>query len=233
MNTQQWGKPFWFFLDGLSCKYTLKKKRTYEAFFDLLRDMLPCIYCRISYAQFIQEAPITKYLYEEDGCVKWIYDIHEKVNDKLRKQGYKSGNKKKLTTFKRELQCFNESDKRFIDSFWLVLFTTAFIYESHKKTKYINFLKLLSDILPNGKLKTCFNKSLCKNINYMKKCLKSQYTYIKLIYKIYSDICPEIKHRTTNFKTVYTYYNNMRAGCGKVGNKGPSCRLPFKTKKNM
>ena len=28
MNTQQWGKPFWFLLDGLSCKYTLKKKIT-------------------------------------------------------------------------------------------------------------------------------------------------------------------------------------------------------------
>jgi hypothetical protein len=63
-----------------------QKKQSYLTFFKVIGDVLPCRYCRESYKQFINE-PCTKLDYSvvknRKTMVKWLYDIHNKVNKKL------------------------------------------------------------------------------------------------------------------------------------------------------
>ena len=44
---------------------------------------MPCKYCRDSYMDFIKENPIDNNLNSRNDLTKWLYNIHNKVNNKL------------------------------------------------------------------------------------------------------------------------------------------------------
>jgi hypothetical protein len=90
MMTKVWGPAGWLFLHSVSFGYPLKidnsnssKKIEYKVFFESIGDILPCKYCRESYNKYIQEIPIDDHLNSRDELVKWLYLIHNKVNNKL------------------------------------------------------------------------------------------------------------------------------------------------------
>ncbi len=93
MNVEKWGPFGWGFLHTLTFNYpdnpTQKIKNVYKRYFTLTGDILPCKYCRASYKEFIKELPIDGALESREKLVRWFYEIHNKVNDKLRKQGRK------------------------------------------------------------------------------------------------------------------------------------------------
>jgi len=92
MQTSKWGPPVWEFLHTIAYNYPLKPKKqdmlNYKFFYEHLGQMLPCKYCRQSYQKFNRELPIDPFLDCREGVVTWIYLIHNKVNHKLRLQGY-------------------------------------------------------------------------------------------------------------------------------------------------
>lgn len=91
MNVDKWGSSGWTFLHTLTFNYpdnpTQKIKKVYKRYFTLTGEILPCKYCRESYQQFIKELPIDEALESREKLTKWFYDIHNKVNAKLRRQG--------------------------------------------------------------------------------------------------------------------------------------------------
>lgn len=93
MNVNAWGPSGWKFIHIISFNYpekpTTSEMANYKAFYENLKNILPCKYCRESYAGFIQELPIDNYLSSRYKLAYWVYLIHNKVNNKLRKQGYK------------------------------------------------------------------------------------------------------------------------------------------------
>lgn len=90
MITKIWGPNAWIFLHSISFCYsntpTNEEKQNYKKFFELIGEVLPCSYCRESYKQFISEG-ITKLdnavMENRSTLTKWLYYIHEAVNDKL------------------------------------------------------------------------------------------------------------------------------------------------------
>lgn len=48
-----------------------------------LQSTLPCVYCRNSFKNFIQELPINKYLVGRIELMYWLYLMKDKVNNKL------------------------------------------------------------------------------------------------------------------------------------------------------
>lgn len=91
MNTTKWGPSGWTYLHTLTFNYpdnpTQKDKKIYKKYFTLTGDILPCKYCRQSYKEFIKELPIDDALESREKLTKWFYEIHNKVNGKLRLQG--------------------------------------------------------------------------------------------------------------------------------------------------
>jgi hypothetical protein len=93
MLTKVWGPVLWIGLHCITFGYPFKinkenpehrhKMSVYYDFFKLLGDVLPCKYCRESYKQFFDELDLRNYLSSREHIVRWLYLIHEKVNDKL------------------------------------------------------------------------------------------------------------------------------------------------------
>ncbi len=91
MDVDYWGPHGWQFLHTLTFNYpdepSKKTKQVYKKYFTLTGDILPCKYCRKSYNEFIKQIPIDPALESRKTLTKWFYNIHNMVNDKLRKQG--------------------------------------------------------------------------------------------------------------------------------------------------
>ena len=93
MMTKVWGPTGWLFLHCVTFGYPyaineknpehMNKKKEYKTFFTSVGDILPCKYCRESYKVYIKEIPIDKFLKTRKDLCKWLYKIHNKVNDKL------------------------------------------------------------------------------------------------------------------------------------------------------
>lgn len=93
MMTKIWGPPGWLFLHCIAFGYPYTidpnnpkhstKKQDYARFFNNIGSVLPCKYCRESYMEFIREYPIDNHLNTREALCKWLYEIHNKVNDKL------------------------------------------------------------------------------------------------------------------------------------------------------
>lgn len=94
MLTKVWGPPLWIGLHAITFGYPYKideeseehqlKKKVYYDFFKLIGEVLPCKYCRQSYKEYFQELDLKEYLHSRESIVRWLYLIHEKVNDKLK-----------------------------------------------------------------------------------------------------------------------------------------------------
>ena len=92
MNTTFWGPSGWEFLHTLTFIYPEKPsyndKVKMQQFMNSINYILPCKYCRISFTKYSQTLPINVYLDSKEKMVEWLYKIHNKVNKKLRKQGF-------------------------------------------------------------------------------------------------------------------------------------------------
>ncbi len=93
MMTKVWGPPGWLFLHSIAFGYPYAinptnqdhayKQDHYKTFFNMIGYVLPCKYCRQSYIEFIREMPIDNYLDSRENLCRWLYIIHNKVNNKL------------------------------------------------------------------------------------------------------------------------------------------------------
>jgi hypothetical protein len=94
MDTSKWGKPGWKLVhsialccDNMDDKEYQQSKKYIKRFYTSIKHLLPCIYCRRSYTSYIKELPIDPFI-DKQQIFKWTYLIHNKVNSKLRSQGY-------------------------------------------------------------------------------------------------------------------------------------------------
>lgn len=96
MDTRFWGPDGWVFLhsiiyfqdfDGGNVAINHKNLNDMYKYYELVSKILPCKYCRKSMQKYMDTLDITKCKSGYDVKV-WMYKIHNKVNNKLRRQGY-------------------------------------------------------------------------------------------------------------------------------------------------
>ena len=79
-----WGPPGWRFMHYVSLGYPEKpsdsEKQQYKAFYESLQHVLPCHTCAQNYKENLRTMPIDDALGTRDSLVKWVIDIHNKVN---------------------------------------------------------------------------------------------------------------------------------------------------------
>jgi hypothetical protein len=88
--TKIWGPALWIGEHSISFGYPLnptdEEKLAYKKHFESLADVLPCIYCRNSYKEFISSGDTQlndAVLENRTTLTKWLYRIHNLVNEKL------------------------------------------------------------------------------------------------------------------------------------------------------
>jgi len=92
METIYWGPAGWRFLHLLTFLYPetpdTGDKIIMRDMMNLLPDILPCKYCRASFTKYMANLDITPALESRELLVEWLYKMHNKVNKKLRSQGF-------------------------------------------------------------------------------------------------------------------------------------------------
>jgi len=85
-----WGPHGWKFLHYVSLGYpnspSYEDKSNYKQFYHSLQHVLPCEKCAMNYKQNLVKLPIDNHLESRDSLVKWVFDIHNLVNDELGKE---------------------------------------------------------------------------------------------------------------------------------------------------
>lgn len=88
MDTRFWGPSGWRLLHLITFTYKPEhNKEEIRRVFDTLPFVLPCKFCRCSLTEYMEEDPIEPALKSRNALSKWLWRIHNKVNDKLRNQG--------------------------------------------------------------------------------------------------------------------------------------------------
>lgn len=88
--TKIWGPHMWISMHAISFGYPLhpteEEKKQYKTHFESYQYVLPCKYCRDSYAHFIKSEPtiLDDTVFESrETLTKWVFLLHERVNNKL------------------------------------------------------------------------------------------------------------------------------------------------------
>ena len=167
MQVNKWGPGGWAFMHTITFNYPLNPtdddKQHYKNFFQSLKYILPCNYCRISITSYIKHIPIEPFLDDIYGLTYWLFIIHNLINVKLgnktesfdkiveRYEGYRAKCGKMTNENKKEiLTCqikVADVDKIYVDNF----VNTAYNKYSTLLDKYICNL-YDSDDNPNKKL---------------------------------------------------------------------------------
>lgn len=97
MKTSEWGPHGWFYHHTVTFNYPeeindnsseddLERKKYTAEMLVNLQYTLPCKYCRASWKVFLKELPIEPALCSRKALTFWFYQMHNKVNNKLRTQ---------------------------------------------------------------------------------------------------------------------------------------------------
>ena len=86
MDTRFWGPSGWRLLHSITFAYDPNERSAVQTFFETLPFVLPCKFCRTSLQEYVEEDPVKPALESRDSLSRWLWRIHNKVNDKLRSQ---------------------------------------------------------------------------------------------------------------------------------------------------
>jgi hypothetical protein len=89
MDTRFWGPSGWKLIHLVAAdRITGARRKAVLEWVQLLEYVLPCKYCRASFHDYIRLQPLTDTIVgDPDAFGRWAYDIHNRVNGKLRGQG--------------------------------------------------------------------------------------------------------------------------------------------------
>lgn len=175
MDTKFWGPDCWNLLHCITENYpenaSYYTKNKYKAFFISLSKILPCKYCRNSTKKFISEIDINDYLYSKKSLCRWLFLLHNKVNDKLRRQGNDVKKNPSFSViksrFEKKLKYYNENPKNIpgLDFLYSVVFNYTFSVDHKDKIclkEYINFFNIIKYVLPFKLFKKIYTEHLKK-----------------------------------------------------------------------
>ena len=84
MNPDIWGPPGWTFLHSITFAYpnnpTDVDKKNFAQFFNSLATVLPCATCSSNYKQNLINDPVENHLNNKKSLIKWLINVHNKVN---------------------------------------------------------------------------------------------------------------------------------------------------------
>lgn len=237
MDTRFWGPDGWILFhsiaEGYPSKPTKENKTTYENFFKTIEHVLPCIYCRRSFSQYLKEAPIRPYLKSKKTLIKWLHLMHNKVNDKLRKQGLNELADPELaeisTRYRKYVKDINKSNCIGMPG-WDFLYSIVFNFPLNKRDleterfyQHVIFFKYLSKVLPFKVFREKYTKYV--EATDFEKVLTGRESCINWLYTLEKSIKKLIACKCLNYSKRCEIVEVHRAGCGGKSDKKPTCRV--------
>ena len=215
MDTRFWGPSGWqlFHLIAFRSKHP-------EEVLLMIKDILPCKFCRESTTQFTHELPL-----RGDPAV-WLYNLHNKVNNKLRKQALEDPN----VINPGEDPSFEEIKQKYMSMTITnvpgrdFLFSVAVNYPDEPDPEQMAtqriFMAKLAEVYPFEQLQFVFQKYL----NDHPVALESRKTYTKWMYGLLSALSRKAKIKIPSYKGYIQHVMYYKSGCSKKTYKGKTCR---------
>jgi len=235
MQTTKWGPSGWRLLNAIASNYpdepTDFDKNLHKCFYCHLSNVLPCIYCRLSYRQFTCELPVKNWLKNKYTMQYYLYLIHNKVNDKLRKQGYLE---KDNPPFSEVEHLFN-GEKIYDDCGWDFLYAIIYNYPVNPKDvdkyNYRLFFSKIKFLLPYEPVRLLYEKYFDRDPidNY----LNNRDKLTRWFYSIHKKIVDELNDKNIqlpSYEETSQKYESFRASC--TSSNSNSCRIPDKFPRN-
>jgi hypothetical protein len=89
MDPTIWGPKLWFISHAIAFNYpenpTQADKDNHKQWFELYKFMIMCDVCRKHYAEHLLKNPIDNNLNSRDDLIKWVWQLHNTVNESLGK----------------------------------------------------------------------------------------------------------------------------------------------------
>lgn len=155
MLTAVWGPGLWHTLHTISFNYpinpTIEDKKRYKNFILQLKYVLPCKYCRINFRKNLKCLPLlNKHMKNRNTFSKYIYNLHELINDML--------NKKSNLTYNQVRETYEHFRARCNKTIKIIKKENGCVEPLHGKKS-----KCIIKIVPQKtKCKTFFVSSKCK-----------------------------------------------------------------------
>lgn len=186
----------------------------------MLKDILPCRFCRESTTQYTKELPMKK----DTGL--WSYELHNKVNNKLRTQCKDDpavidpGNDPSFEEVKQKYMSMKPTSVPGRD----FLFSIAVNYPDDPEEKDMatqrTFIHKLAEVYPFEPMRSKFQEYLENN----EVTLQSQKSYMKWMYGLLNELASVIKVDMPTYRGYVARVMYFKSGCQKKTYRGKTCR---------
>lgn len=186
----------------------------------MMKDVLPCKFCRESTAQYTRELPMKR----DTG--KWMYELHNKVNHKLRTQCkddpavINPGPDPSFEEVKRKYEAMEPDNVPGRD----FLFSVAVNYpdepEEIQMATQRKFMHALAEVYPFEQLRKMFQRYLSEH----EVALSSRRAYMKWMYGLLSALAKTVNVEIPSYKGYVARVMYFKSGCQKRTYRGKTCR---------
>lgn len=212
MDTRFWGPSAWQLFHLIAFR-----SANPDDVLNDMKDVLPCRFCRESTTQFVKEHPLRG----DPG--KWLYEIHNMVNHKLRSQAEKDpsvidpGANPTFEEVKAKYMAMKPTAVPGRDFLMAVAFNYPEKPEPTDMSTQREFIKHLRDAYPFEKLRAIMKKA-------PEPELSSQKTYTKWMYALLKQLSKEVGAEVRTYRGYMHHVAYYKSGCSRKTYHGKTCR---------
>lgn len=215
MDTRFWGPSAWQLFHLIAFRVPHPDDVLQD-----IKDVLPCKYCRASTTEFVKDHPL------RGNPGKWLYEIHNRVNDKLRTQAKED----KTVVNPGPDPSFEEAKKKYEEMKPIqvpgkdFLFAIAYNYPEHPEETDMatqrTFLHHLAEAYPFLKLAKVFQTYIQKQ----EPTLQSRSAYMHWMYGLLKGLSKQVKQPLPSYRGYAHHVAYYKSGCNKKSYHGKTCR---------
>lgn len=215
MDTRFWGPSGWQLIHLIAFRSLHPQE-----FLLMVKDILPCKFCRESTAQYTKEIAMMR----DTG--RWAYELHNKVNNKLRTQSKDDaavvdpGSDPSFEEVKKKYMSMKPTSVPGRD----FLFSISVNYPDEPEEKDMAtqrmFIHKLAEVYPFESLRAKFREYLKNN----EVALSSRYSYMKWMYGLLNELSSVINVQMPTYRGYVSRVMYFKSGCQKKTYRGKTCR---------
>jgi len=217
MDTRFWGPSGWQLFHLVAFKSPPAVAR--EVMEDM-KDVLPCKFCRASTTEFVAKHPPTK------PYDKWLYEIHNMVNNKLRKQC--ADDEAVICppsdpTFEEVAATYAAMKPTAVpgrDFLMAVAYNFPPAPEPRDMSTQREFLHHLADAYPFEEFRAVFQRYIGRH----EPDLRNQKAYTKWMYGLMAELSAVAKVPIKSYRGYMAHLAYYKSGCSRKTYKGKTCR---------
>jgi hypothetical protein len=215
MDTRFWGPSGWelFHLIAFRSPHP-------DDVLNLMKDVLPCKFCRASTTDYVHDHPL------RGNPGKWLYEIHNRVNNKLRTQCsddptvVNPGPDPAFEAVKAKYMAMKPNKVPGRD----FLMSVAYVYpdtpEQTDMALQRTFMHALAKAYPFEELRTVF----AEYVKAREPALESQRVYTKWMYGLLKALSSKTGSRIPTYRGYSHHVAYYKSGCSKKSYHGKTCR---------